>query len=236
MSDTIPPGAGRPASPRTSPSGSRDSSPNPPPSGGSSGSAGAASTSGGKTTSKLVSKVLASTLFPEKQRNIQVIDTPDENQELWKLYTKAKDALPNGKRMENLTWRLMALSLHKDEIDEAQRTAAAADKQAQGPQPVMPARRASFGSAMSTLAPTPAESTAHSPISPERNSSNNFNRSRSAENLTISDPLPPAPVSQYGQDAQDDMDVDPTSAITITSTYSSASAANALSAQLQSQQ
>ncbi|KAI9318638.1 hypothetical protein BX666DRAFT_1929955 [Dichotomocladium elegans] len=31
--------------------------------------------------------------------------------QVWRLYTKAKDSLPNGTRMENLTWRMMAMSL-----------------------------------------------------------------------------------------------------------------------------
>ncbi|KAF9933206.1 hypothetical protein FBU30_006147 [Linnemannia zychae] len=33
--------------------------------------------------------------------------------QVWRLYTKAKDSLPNGKRLENLTWRMMAMTLHK---------------------------------------------------------------------------------------------------------------------------
>ncbi|KAL7748820.1 Sodium- and chloride-dependent GABA transporter 1 [Sorochytrium milnesiophthora] len=68
-----------------------------------------------QNTNKLVSKVLADTLFPSKPKELHV-STPDENHEMWRLYTKAKDVLPNGKRLENLTWRLMSLSLHqKDE-------------------------------------------------------------------------------------------------------------------------
>ena len=30
---------------------------------------------------------------------------------VWRMYTKAKDTLPNGVRMENLTWRMMAMTL-----------------------------------------------------------------------------------------------------------------------------
>ncbi|KAI9140671.1 hypothetical protein BKA69DRAFT_1175653 [Paraphysoderma sedebokerense] len=76
------------------------------------------STSGGQleaNKSKLISKVLSNSLFPEhpsKPSPSKVVD--DDNHELWRLYTKAKDVLPNGKRMENLTWRLMAMSLQKE--------------------------------------------------------------------------------------------------------------------------
>ncbi|CAG8493379.1 9764_t:CDS:2 [Paraglomus occultum] len=36
-----------------------------------------------------------------------------ENTSLWRLCTKAKDALPNGVRLENLTWRVMAIERKK---------------------------------------------------------------------------------------------------------------------------
>jgi hypothetical protein len=35
----------------------------------------------------------------------------EEPLEIWKLYTRAKDALPQGARLENLTWRMMGMSL-----------------------------------------------------------------------------------------------------------------------------
>ncbi|KAK9373035.1 uncharacterized protein V1513DRAFT_433210 [Lipomyces chichibuensis] len=34
---------------------------------------------------------------------------------IWRLYSKAKSSLPNQERMENLTWRMMAMSLRKRE-------------------------------------------------------------------------------------------------------------------------
>ncbi|KAK3830320.1 MAG: hypothetical protein J3R72DRAFT_455919 [Linnemannia gamsii] len=34
--------------------------------------------------------------------------------QVWKMYSKAKDSL-DGQRMENMTWRMMSLSLHKKE-------------------------------------------------------------------------------------------------------------------------
>lgn len=37
---------------------------------------------------------------------------------IWRMYTKAKDTLPNGSRMENLTWRMMAMTLTKKKLSE----------------------------------------------------------------------------------------------------------------------
>lgn len=44
-----------------------------------------------------------------------MVDSPD----LWRLATKAKDALPNGARLENLTWRAMHLTRMKREQEKA---------------------------------------------------------------------------------------------------------------------
>ncbi|KAF7793824.1 hypothetical protein EIP86_004945 [Pleurotus ostreatoroseus] len=38
--------------------------------------------------------------------------------QVWKMYAKTKATLPNGQRMENLTWRMMALALKKKKEDE----------------------------------------------------------------------------------------------------------------------
>lgn len=40
-------------------------------------------------------------------------ENPTDSHDFWKLCTKARDALPNGARLENLTWRLMHMSLTK---------------------------------------------------------------------------------------------------------------------------
>jgi GATA-binding protein len=34
--------------------------------------------------------------------------------QVWKLYSKQRGTLPNAERMENLTWRMMALTLRKE--------------------------------------------------------------------------------------------------------------------------
>jgi GATA-binding protein len=53
------------------------------------------------------------------------LDSPDEMQkkdplatQIWKLYSKTKKQLPNQERMENLTWRMMAMSLRKRRQEE----------------------------------------------------------------------------------------------------------------------
>ncbi|EIW70759.1 hypothetical protein TREMEDRAFT_73557 [Tremella mesenterica DSM 1558] len=39
--------------------------------------------------------------------------------QIWKVYARGRDNLPNGMRMENLTWRMMHLTLKKQEEDAA---------------------------------------------------------------------------------------------------------------------
>ena len=48
------------------------------------------------------------------------LENPDEMQkkdplatQIWRLYSKTKRQLPNQERMENLTWRMMAMNLRK---------------------------------------------------------------------------------------------------------------------------
>lgn len=42
--------------------------------------------------------------------------------QIWKLYSRQKQSLPNKERMENLTWRMMAMSLRKrKQAEEAAR-------------------------------------------------------------------------------------------------------------------
>ena len=41
--------------------------------------------------------------------------------QIWKFFTKTKQQLPNQQRMENLTWRMMALSMRKKQQQEEER-------------------------------------------------------------------------------------------------------------------
>ena len=36
--------------------------------------------------------------------------------QIWKMYTKQKDALPNGARMENLSWRMVSKASESDTV------------------------------------------------------------------------------------------------------------------------
>ena len=52
------------------------------------------------------------------------LDDPEEMQkndplatQIWRLYSKAKTSLPNAERMENLTWRMMAMNMRRAELD-----------------------------------------------------------------------------------------------------------------------
>jgi GATA-binding protein len=56
------------------------------------------------------------------------LDSPDEMQkkdplatQIWRLYSKTKKQLPNQERMENLTWRMMAMNLRKRKQEDAAR-------------------------------------------------------------------------------------------------------------------
>jgi hypothetical protein len=37
--------------------------------------------------------------------------------QIWKLYSRAKTQLPNAERMENLTWRMMAMNMRRADMD-----------------------------------------------------------------------------------------------------------------------
>lgn len=41
--------------------------------------------------------------------------------QVWKFFSKTKQQLPNQHRMENLTWRMMALNMRKQSLEEQKR-------------------------------------------------------------------------------------------------------------------
>lgn len=62
-----------------------------------------------------------SDLFPNKGTDVEYDDEKKKDplsSQIWRMYTQAKDNLPNGSRLENLTWRMMALSLKKKKDQE----------------------------------------------------------------------------------------------------------------------
>ncbi|KAL4870487.1 nitrogen regulatory protein area [Aspergillus spectabilis] len=80
--------------------------------------------------------LLHDSLFPEwKSGATRGIDGPDEMQrrdplatQIWKLYSRTKAQLPNQERMENLTWRMMAMSLRRQERERAEQLARFSNK------------------------------------------------------------------------------------------------------------
>ncbi|KAG2230374.1 hypothetical protein INT48_007669 [Thamnidium elegans] len=66
-----------------------------------------------------VEAILSDSIFPvrtpkkEEEKKADPLAT-----QVWRLYTKAKDTLPNGTRLENLTWRMMAMTLNKKKLQE----------------------------------------------------------------------------------------------------------------------
>lgn len=75
-------------------------------------------------------ELLRETIFPTWKDDAagDELDSPDEMQrkdplatQIWRLYSKTKKQLPNQERMENLTWRMMAMSLRKRKQEEAAR-------------------------------------------------------------------------------------------------------------------
>jgi len=75
-------------------------------------------------------EMLRDTIFPTwKDDSVDAeLDSPDEMQkkdplatQIWRLYSKTKKQLPNQERMENLTWRMMAMNLRKRKQEDAAR-------------------------------------------------------------------------------------------------------------------
>lgn len=70
--------------------------------------------------------LLQDPLFPEwKTGAPRGGESPEEMQrqdplaaQIWRLYTRTKTQLPNQERMENLTWRMMAMSLKRKEREQ----------------------------------------------------------------------------------------------------------------------
>ena len=48
--------------------------------------------------------------------------------QVWKMYARQKATLPHAQRMENLTWRMMALALKKKKEDEGREKERAKEK------------------------------------------------------------------------------------------------------------
>ncbi|KAI9721311.1 MAG: hypothetical protein M1812_002473 [Candelaria pacifica] len=80
------------------------------------------------TDSSARNELLRESFFPDWRDDASRgdFDNPDEMQrrdplatQIWKLYSKTKTQLPNQERMENLTWRMMAMSLKRKEREQS---------------------------------------------------------------------------------------------------------------------
>ena len=74
------------------------------------------------------SELLQDNVFPtwKDDAGMEGFETPEELQkkdplgtQIWKLYSRTKTRLPNQERMENLTWRMMAMNLKRLEREQA---------------------------------------------------------------------------------------------------------------------
>lgn len=71
------------------------------------------------------SGLLGASLFPSlddvgASGNINQMQTDDPlAAQIWKFFSKTKQQLPNQQRMENLTWRMMALNMRKRQQEES---------------------------------------------------------------------------------------------------------------------
>ncbi len=87
------------------------------------------------STSEAVARnevLLRDTVFPEWKDDAGPadLDSPEELQkkdplgtQIWRLYHRTKSRLPNQERMENLTWRMMAMNLRRQKEREQQQAA-----------------------------------------------------------------------------------------------------------------
>ena len=73
--------------------------------------------------------LLDSALFPSFESDTVEMDQSLEKMQaddplatqIWKFFTKTKQQLPNQQRMENLTWRMMALNMRKKKQEEEEK-------------------------------------------------------------------------------------------------------------------
>ncbi|KDQ57605.1 hypothetical protein JAAARDRAFT_78710 [Jaapia argillacea MUCL 33604] len=72
-------------------------------------------------------------LSPDDDPELLAKEDPLATQ-VWKMYAKTKAGLPHAQRMENLTWRMMALALKKKKEDEAKALAKGAESAQETPE------------------------------------------------------------------------------------------------------
>ncbi|KAI0266754.1 hypothetical protein BC834DRAFT_969276 [Gloeopeniophorella convolvens] len=85
--------------------------------------------------------------------------------QVWKMYARTKANLPHAQRMENLTWRMMALALKKKKEDEARQGGQADEAEQNG---VTVKKEASEDAGVGTFSPAIAEGVKEETVEEER--------------------------------------------------------------------
>lgn len=133
--------------------------------------------------------MLEDSLFPTFKNDAvgADLDSPEDMQkndplatQIWKLYSKARNQLPNAERMENLTWRMMAMSMRKR-----------AELETQG----SPQKYGSATPSMSSMKPpTGAARAAPSGIAQLRRSIDQQGQTQQADSMNLDDFILPSSV------------------------------------------
>ncbi|KAI8643409.1 hypothetical protein BD408DRAFT_442621 [Parasitella parasitica] len=85
-----------------------------------------------KNNEDIIATATTTTMVTDQQQKVEDETKKDPlASRVWRMYTKAKDSLPNGSRMENLTWRMMAMTLTKKKLAEKEAAEAASHKKEQ---------------------------------------------------------------------------------------------------------
>lgn len=87
---------------------------------------------GGSPAGDLQPSPAGSTIIDEESAEVLSRKDPIAAQ-VWRMFHKAKNTMPNGARMENLTWRLMSMTLKKRREDSAAASASASASAAPSP-------------------------------------------------------------------------------------------------------
>ncbi|OAG07130.1 area protein [Paraphaeosphaeria sporulosa] len=127
--------------------------------------------------------VLADPIFPALKNDAYSahMESPEEMQrndplgtQIWKLYSKTRTQLPNAERMENLTWRMMAMSMRRAE-HERNRGYECRHREQMRPAPMAAPPRPMLNTAPSGIAQQLRRSVdqqAHAPPPPDPNAMN----------------------------------------------------------------
>ncbi|KAI8976129.1 hypothetical protein BDB01DRAFT_748200 [Pilobolus umbonatus] len=142
-----------------------------------------------KTPPAITAAILSDSLFPpRKPKAVLEEDKADETPkkedplatQVWRLYTKAKDTLPNGSRLENLTWRMMAMTLNKKKKNQSDENEETMDQESDNHSP--PSANNSTAFLSSSAPPYVMDYMNHNQIQ-EQNKNTNYGSLRTTTNI-----------------------------------------------------